>query len=369
MALRRVDPGRLRAQARKRDSKPKNQPRGKLGFYRVTTDTQDGRPDMSVRDEHTSFAVVIPLYERRGFIGRAVASVLAQDTPAKEIIVVDDGSTDGGGDEVAQRFHGVRVIRQDNAGVGAARNRGMAEASTTWVALLDADDYWTPDHLTELTRIARAHPDAALLSTHWKRVDDRAEPIPGGDTPGRIERIDYFRRAAERGGPVWTSSAAISRAAFERVGGFGSARLGEDQEYWARLALHGPVVVSSAITAAYVRGTGSVTETERRAVRHEEIPRSGADALPVLATVAAALEGRSDQVLQSSLQAYWNAKLARKAREALSRGEFYRARALASFMRTPLEAWQRHVRFATALPPVVLRLAWRIGQRSDGRFR
>lgn len=257
------------------------------------------------------------------------------------------------------------MIRQDNAGVGAARNRGIAEASTAWVALLDADDYWTPDHLTELTRMAGAHPDATLLSTHWKRVDDRADPIPGGNTPGTIERIDYFRRAAERGGPVWTSSAAISRAAYGQVGGFGSARLGEDQEYWARLALHGPVVVSSAITAAYVRGTDSVTETERRAARVEEIPGSGADALPVLATVGAALDRKDEQVPSSSLHAYWNAKLARKAREALSRGEFRRARALTSFMRTPLEPWQRRLRWTTALPASILRLPWHVAKGRD----
>ena len=296
------------------------------------------------------FAVVIPLYDKRPYIVRAVESVLAQSHPATEIVVVDDGSSDGGGDEVRRRFPHVQVVNQSNAGVGAARNRGMSVTRSPWIALLDADDYWSSDHLAELDRMVAHHPDAALLSTSWSRVPHGSARELEASEQGRIEAIDYFLRAARSGGPVWTSSAAVRRRAYEEVGGFGSARLGEDQEYWARLALHGPVVVSSAVTAAYVRGVGSVTETARRSRTTTSIPASGGEALPVLATVATAMAEELEIVPYASLHAYWNAKLAGKAREAISRAEVPRARALTSFMTPPYTRQERHIRHLVRTP-------------------
>ena len=97
-----------------------------------------------------TIACVIPAYNREGSIERAVRSALDQTVPPQEIIVVDDGSTDGTQSVVAAFGSSVRCITQENAGCASARNRGVHEAQSEWVAFLDSDDYWTPHHLEKM---------------------------------------------------------------------------------------------------------------------------------------------------------------------------------------------------------------------------
>ncbi len=92
-------------------------------------------------------SVVIPSYNRAGWLPAAVGSVLAQTHPATEILIVDDGSTDNSAEVCAAFPAPVRYIRQQNAGVSAARNRGMREATGEFIALLDSDDLWLPEKL------------------------------------------------------------------------------------------------------------------------------------------------------------------------------------------------------------------------------
>ncbi|HOM77565.1 MAG TPA: glycosyltransferase family A protein, partial [Anaerohalosphaeraceae bacterium] len=96
---------------------------------------------VSMHDKR-SISVVIPAYNCQAYIRRAIDSVLGQSRPADEIIVVDDGSTDGTAEAV--RTYGAKVIliQQENAGVSAARNAGIRAASGDWIAFLDADDEW-----------------------------------------------------------------------------------------------------------------------------------------------------------------------------------------------------------------------------------
>lgn len=92
-----------------------------------------------------SVSAVIPAFNRRRYIGRALDSVLAQTVPVDEVIVVDDGSTDGTAQYVAARYGNVvRTVRQQHSGVSAARRRGILEARGDWIAFLDSDDEWTP---------------------------------------------------------------------------------------------------------------------------------------------------------------------------------------------------------------------------------
>lgn len=94
-----------------------------------------------------SFSVIIPAYNSETTLARAIDSVLVQSYPAQEIIVVDDGSTDGTSEVAARYASKIRYIRQDNAGVSSARNRGAQAASGDWLAFLDADDWYYPDRL------------------------------------------------------------------------------------------------------------------------------------------------------------------------------------------------------------------------------
>lgn len=124
-------------------------------------------------------SVVVPLYNKAAYIGRALESLAAQTIKDFEVIVVDDGSTDGGPDVVSAisdpRY---RLIRQANAGPGAARNRGLREVRAPYVGFLDADDRWMPDFLAENVEILEQHSTAAAVSCGW--YED-----PGGIFPPR----------------------------------------------------------------------------------------------------------------------------------------------------------------------------------------
>src|SRR4051812_30004149 len=94
-----------------------------------------------------TISAVIPTYNHAKYITFAIDSVLAQTKPVDEIIVVDDGSVDGTREVVEQYRGRVQYVRQENAGVGAARNNGARLATGNWVAFLDADDGWLPDKI------------------------------------------------------------------------------------------------------------------------------------------------------------------------------------------------------------------------------
>jgi glycosyltransferase involved in cell wall biosynthesis len=99
-------------------------------------------------------SALIPTYNRRANTFRAIESVLAQTMPAAEIIVVDDGSTDGTGEAIEARFGTqVKLIRQQNRGVSAARSRGVESATCEWIAFLDSDDVWLPGKLEKQKQV------------------------------------------------------------------------------------------------------------------------------------------------------------------------------------------------------------------------
>ena len=215
------------------------------------------------------FSVVIPLYNKREFIVRTVESVLRQSYVDFELIIVDDGSTDGSLEQLAPiQDARLRLIRQTNSGKGAARTRGMSEGRGDWVAFLDADDYWFPNHLAELKRMLARYPDAGLLSTSFLEGEDPSAEAP--TATGGIRRIEYFTEAARNMKIVWSSATAIRRSLALELGGFGPWRTGEDLEYWARAALRAPVIKSDRVTAYYLRHS----ESEMAQVYRQEALRS-----------------------------------------------------------------------------------------------
>jgi glycosyltransferase involved in cell wall biosynthesis len=207
-------------------------------------------------------SVVIPLYNKERHIGRAVESVLNQTYRDFELIIVDDGSTDGSAD-VVRRFNDprVRLVHRehvDSAGGHAARNRGIAEARADLIAFLDADDEWMPSHLETIGRLSHDFPECGAFATAYEVVDaqHRRRPrafrgLPRAPWEGIIP--NYFRAAAHCQ-PVCSSAVAIPKHVFDSVGRFpeGVPR-GGDLDMWCRIALRYPIAFSNQVEAVYHR--------------------------------------------------------------------------------------------------------------------
>lgn len=120
-------------------------------------------------------SAVIPTFNRVGYINRAIESLLAQTVPVDEVIVVDDGSTDGTAEAVEARYGSrIRVVRQANTGVSGARRRGIQEARGEWIAFLDSDDEWMPDRNRQLLDAAASVPsDVAWIFGDMRVVTDQ----------------------------------------------------------------------------------------------------------------------------------------------------------------------------------------------------
>lgn len=167
-------------------------------------------------------SVVVPVYNGADFIASTLASVSAQTLAPIEIIVVDDGSTDGSG-EIAARVPLVRVVRQENRGAAAARNRGIAEARGDQIAFLDADDQWEPVKLERQHAALRARPEAGYATCLQRLVFDEGRPPPWWIPPQQLAGPV----------PVWIPSAfLIRRDCLERTGGFNETQSYHEDTDW-----------------------------------------------------------------------------------------------------------------------------------------
>jgi glycosyltransferase involved in cell wall biosynthesis/SAM-dependent methyltransferase len=197
--------------------------------------------------EPFTVSVVIPLFNKEQAVECTLKSVLHQTRKPDEVIIVDDGSTDGSTAAIdrvlkAQRpSFPVRVISQENQGVSAARNRGADEARFDYIAFLDADDEWLPDYLGELERLASACPNADVLAMRYARSDERgsvvsAPTVLGPDFFGLLDHpIETYRKGY---GIIHSSSVTVRKSAWRRSGGFAvGAQNGEDIACWLKLML------------------------------------------------------------------------------------------------------------------------------------
>lgn len=187
--------------------------------------------------------VIIPLYNKEASIATALRGVLAQSYQDFEVVVVDDGSTDGGA-AVVETFTDprIRLIRQANGGVSAARNRGIAEARGEHVAFLDADDEWMPQFLEEIAALIAEYPECRARATNYIFNSNgvksptilRKMPF----TEGRGVMTNYFEVASCSHPPMWTSAVCIDRDLLQEIGGFPvGIKSGEDLLTWARIAV------------------------------------------------------------------------------------------------------------------------------------
>ncbi len=170
---------------------------------------------------------IVPVYNGERYVTEAVDSILRQSWDALDVIVVDDGSTDDTVQALAPFEARVRVIRQDNAGPGAARNHGLEESRGEFVAFLDADDIWVDDKLEAQLALLRDRPEVDLCSGHLQSFW-----IPELDH----ERARFQDHPYHREQPMLSPCTLLTRrSVFEALGGFDPAlRTGEDTDWFIR---------------------------------------------------------------------------------------------------------------------------------------
>jgi glycosyltransferase involved in cell wall biosynthesis len=200
-----------------------------------------GKSEMSRTD---LVSVVIPAYNAAATIGETLRSVRSQTHRMLEILVIDDGSSDGTADVV--RVHAaldlrIRLVRQVNGGVAAARNRGIKEAAADLIAFVDADDLWAPDKIEkQIAALQKGGPSVALVYTWYAQIDEASRitdtthsPTNAGDV---LERMCLGNLVGNG------SSILVTKAALEEIGGFDPslrarrAQGCEDQQFYFRMA-------------------------------------------------------------------------------------------------------------------------------------
>ncbi len=228
-----------------------------------------------MRTDERFVSVIIPAYNEAGRIAAGIESVLAQTRAPAEILVIDDGSTDATA-AIAARYP-VRVIRQRNAGISAARNRGFREATGSWIALLDADDLWLPERLASLERAASVRPAIAFAFSDYTVEEDgvpnapsnlartpqysgaRKEPATDGITT--IDRRALCAALAV-GNFLGTSTISIRRDLIERHALYFDEtlplrapdyQLSEDVEWYLRVLKWSDALAIERVLARYVR--------------------------------------------------------------------------------------------------------------------
>ena len=208
-------------------------------------------------------SVVIPTYNRAGFLCEAIDSALAQTGVDLEVIVVDDGSTDDT-ESVMSAYDDprIRYIRQENAGAAVARNTGIFAASKPWVALLDSDDVWLPGKLAGQFDDLAKHPD---VIAHMTNVDINRPGMPKTDLvrhrriealfpAGKTRRFDAPLIFNVRHNFMRLQSLLVRTDVLHKIGGFDqTTTYFEDTELANRIALEGPWLVSPEVTVREIR--------------------------------------------------------------------------------------------------------------------
>lgn len=210
-----------------------------------------------------NFSVVIPLYNKVEYITRAIESVLKQTYQNFEIVIVNDGSSDGGDKNVELIADSrIKLLHQKNQGVSAARNRGAFAAKFDYIAFLDADDIWDIHFLEEVNCLINKFPSAGIYGTNnyflypSGKIDfDNYNYLFNGKDSGVIK--DYFGLFAKNGrSPFSNSNFAIPKNIFLNEKGYKEGvKLTEDSDLWCRIALKFDIVYSIKPLATYYIGT------------------------------------------------------------------------------------------------------------------
>lgn len=223
-------------------------------------------------------SIIIPLYNKEHSIASTLQTVLNQTFQDFEIIIVNDGSTDHSIDEVSKITDSrIRLIHQTNAGVSAARNRGIEEAKGEFIAFLDADDEWNPDYLKTQYKLTQKYPECSVFACNYEFKDAQ-----GKVTPTIIRKLpfkgedgilsNYFEVASCSHPPLWTSAVMVKKNAIQSIGGFPiGIKSGEDLLTWARLAVNGEIAYNKQAYAVFNVEGYSISEKPKRIPAEQDI--------------------------------------------------------------------------------------------------
>ena len=181
-------------------------------------------------------SVIIPTYNRKHTLGRAIESIISQTIKPLEIIIVDDGSNDGTREWIKEEYPFIKYLNQNNSGVSASRNRGIFSANGNWIAFLDSDDEWIPEKLERQLSILSSDKEAVFCHTNeiWIRNGTR---------------VNQMRKHQKYGGYIFEkcldmcrispSSSIIKKEVFDHIGYFDESLIVcEDYDLWLRIAAH-----------------------------------------------------------------------------------------------------------------------------------
>jgi glycosyltransferase involved in cell wall biosynthesis len=206
----------------------------------------------------TKFSVVVPLFNKAKSVCQTIKSISQQRFIASEIIIVDDGSTDGSAEKVlALNLPQVRLVKQTNLGVSAARNYGVSLAKYEHIAFIDADDQWSPFFLLEMSKLVERFPSHEFFASNYQKVGKHEVFIDPNLAIGHIPPQgcvlnNYFSIAGHGDLPFMTSSTVITRRLFKQLGGFPLGEtMGEDQALFSQVALWASIVYSPLVLLKY----------------------------------------------------------------------------------------------------------------------
>jgi hypothetical protein len=235
-------------------------------------------------------------------VRRAVASVLSQAFQNFELIVVDDGSTDGTGPALAGLDERIRYEWQDNRGLAAARNVGIRLARGEIVAFLDSDDRWLPHHLAVVAEVLSRHPEVVLCTTSPRFH------IGGRQPASAAEVVDALPSLFAENLVGHVSGVAAGREPILAVGGFDERlRVMEAWELWRRLAVLGPFALLRRRTIVYQTTRGSLSQRGGRTGGYDSALGIVADSAVTVAAGARRPDGPDLRIRAAGLVAYFEA--------------------------------------------------------------
>ncbi|MFD2564607.1 glycosyltransferase family 2 protein [Aquimarina rubra] len=204
------------------------------------------------------FSIIIPLYNKEKHIANTIQSALDQIFTDYELIIINDGSTDGS-EKIVKRFNDNRIhyFYTENTGVSNTRNLGIEKSNGKLIAFLDADDFWYPNHLEILSRLFKKFPNAGLYSTSYeKRFNQKSVLVASfknvSATSKSFKILDDFFESSSIDSIASSSVSAVPKNVLISLNGFDpKITHGEDTDLWIRIALKHKVAFATYITAVH----------------------------------------------------------------------------------------------------------------------